>query len=150
MQAGDDVVVPTPIVCWSFKEMQIGICSDCIVRDGTTTLPFEVIRELEPQQPLEGSSPPIAWSILVDIVLAWAQMRAQGKGRTERRLLRLVSELQWPVENAFVHSKFETKSFRFLLTHYAASSSLPYMGRIYISCDCIWFHMGGLWSETKE
>lgn len=96
---------------------------------------------------VDDAAPSVA--CLASVVARWAEMRAQGKGRSARRLLRLLSDLRWPVENAFFRATWGQPPHAYLETHYAATDGLPYLGRLYIAHHAVGFHVSGVWSDTK-
>lgn len=137
------------IVSWRFQDNDkvttLGIADEGLVRDGAELVAVDSLAA--PMAPAEDES--MSWSTFIAVVRGWEQLRSVGKGRSPRRLLRLVSELQWPGENAFVREKFALGRCVYLETHFSASASLPMFGRLYVVCDRLLFHQSGVWSETK-
>ncbi len=128
------------VVFWQFRRngvpLYVVLLLDSALLDDQP-VEFAALRDVTPTP--DGG--PLPWELALRVVDTWAELRARGKGRTGRRLLRLVSELQWPTENAFFRSKFDQKDYCYLETHFSASASLPSFGRLYISYHAIAYHV---------
>lgn len=97
----------------------------------------------------EGKSV-VPWSLACRVVDEFLALRKEGKVRTKRRFLGLVSDLKYPQENKFFREKWELPPYHYLETSYAATEYPPYVGRLYISFHLVAYHCGGMFYETSK